>query len=138
MCYKEVFTGTFFFWMLGFSLMHASGSGFVGNAHIFSYSFYADSNISKECFLAFQTMFCATAATIVSGAMAERTKFSAYIIISIVISLLVYPVEGHWAWGGGWLAGLGFHDFAGSAVVHACGGAVALAGAIVLGPRIGK
>lgn len=136
--FLDFMVGTFFFWMLGFSLMHASGSGFVGNAHIFSYSFYADSNISKECFLAFQTMFCATAATIVSGAMAERTKFSAYIIISIVISLLVYPVEGHWAWGGGWLAGLGFHDFAGSAVVHACGGAVALAGAIVLGPRIGK
>lgn len=130
--------GTFFFWMLGFSLMQASGNGFIGTPHLFSFSFYPDTNIPKECFLAFQTMFCATAATIVSGAMAERTKFSAYIIISIVISLLIYPVEGHWVWGGGWLSELGFHDFAGSTVVHSCGGVIALAGAMVLGPRIGK
>ena len=83
-------------------------------------------------------MFCATAATIVSGAMAERTKFSAYILVSILISVLIYPIEGHWVWGGGWLSDLGFHDFAGSAVVHTCGGVIGLAGAIVLGPRIGK
>ena len=70
--------------------------------------------------------------------MAERTKFSAYIIISTLVSVLIYPIEGHWAWGGGWLSELGFHDFAGSAVVHACGGSIALAGALILGPRIGK
>ena len=136
--FVDFMAGTFFFWMMGFSLMHAEGSSFIGRLHIFDYSFYADSNLPKECVLAFQTMFCATASTIVSGAMAERTKFSSYIIISIIISVLIYPIEGHWAWGGGWLSELGFHDFAGSAVVHACGGCIALAGAIILGPRIGK
>ncbi|MGM9786704.1 MAG: ammonium transporter [Candidatus Cryptobacteroides sp.] len=136
--FVDFMAGTVFFWMLGFSLMHSEGNGFIGGLHLFDYSFYPDSNLPKECVLCFQTMFCATASTIVSGAMAERTKFSAYIIISILVSLLVYPVEGHWAWGGGWLSKLGFHDFAGSAVVHTCGGVIALAGAIILGPRIGK
>ncbi len=136
--FVDFMAGTLFFWMIGFSLMHADGNSFIGKLHLFDYSFYPDTNIPKECTLAFQTMFCATAATIVSGAMAERTKFSSYIIISILVSVLIYPIEGHWAWGGGWLAGLGFHDFAGSAVVHSCGGAIALAGAIILGPRIGK
>ena len=136
--FVDFMAGTLFFWMLGFSLMHSEGCGFIGSIHLFDYSFYADSNLPKECILCFQTMFCATAATIVSGAMAERTKFSAYILISIIVSVLIYPIEGHWAWGGGWLSELGFHDFAGSAVVHACGGTIALAGAIILGPRIGK
>ena len=136
--FLDFMVGTFFFWMIGFSLMHAGGNGFIGGVHLFDYSFYPDTNIPKECFLAFQTMFCATAATIVSGAMAERTKFASYILISVLISVLIYPVEGHWVWGGGWLSTLGFHDFAGSAVVHTCGGVIGLAGAIILGPRIGK
>ncbi|MBR1558821.1 MAG: adenylate cyclase, partial [Clostridia bacterium] len=86
----------------------------------------------------FQTVFCATSATIVSGAMAERTKFSAYCVYSAAISLFIYPVSGHWIWGGGWLAGMGFHDFAGSTAVHMVGGVCALIGAKLLGPRIGK
>jgi Amt family ammonium transporter len=136
--FVDFMIGTFLFWAIGFSIMQSPGTGFIGKLHLFDFSFFPDTNIPKECTLAFQTVFCATAATIVSGAMAERTKFSSYIIISILVSVLIYPVEGHWAWGGGWLHDLGFHDFAGSAVVHSCGGLVALAGAIVLGPRIGK
>ncbi|MGM9677346.1 MAG: ammonium transporter, partial [Butyricicoccus sp.] len=88
--------------------------------------------------LIFQTVFCATAATIVSGSMAERTKFSSYCIYSIIISAIVYPISGHWIWGGGWLAQMGFHDFAGSTAVHMVGGVAALVGAAFLGPRIGK
>ncbi len=83
-------------------------------------------------------MFCATSATIVSGAVAERTKYSAYILFSLVICLVIYPVVGHWIWGGGWLSKLGFHDFAGSTVVHSVGGLCALVGAYIIGPRIGK
>jgi ammonium transporter, Amt family len=94
--------------------------------------------IWEICYWMFQIVFAATAATIVSGSMAERTKFSAYIIYSIVISLIIYPISGHWIWGGGWLAVKGFHDFAGSTVVHSVGGWSALIGAIALGPRIGK
>ena len=90
------------------------------------------------CYVIFQTVFCATAATIVSGSMAERTNFKAYCLYSAAISLLIYPIGGHWAWGGGWLSGLGFHDFAGSAVVHNVGGVIACLGAWMLGPRIGK
>ena len=128
--------GSVLYWILGFSIMYGadfgllgwSGFGFIGE----------DSNIPAECTFIFQTVFCATAATIVSGAMAERTKFSMYFVYSMLISAFVYPIEGHWSWGGGWLAEMGFHDFAGSTVVHLCGGALALAGAIVLGPRIGK
>lgn len=86
----------------------------------------------------FQTVFCATASTIVSGAMAERTKFSSYCVYSVVISLIIYPVSGHWIWGGGWLSELGFHDFAGSTAVHMVGGIAALVGAKMVGPRIGK
>ncbi|MBP5539009.1 MAG: ammonium transporter [Bacteroidales bacterium] len=136
--FVDFMVGTVLFWMLGFALMHGSGNGFIGSWNLFDFSFYPDTNIPKECFLIFQTMFCATAATIVSGAMAERTKFSTYIVISIIISVLIYPIEGHWVWGGGWLSQMGFHDFVGSAVVHTCGGSIALAGAMVLGPRIGK
>ena len=92
----------------------------------------------QMCYWMFQIVFAATAATIVSGSMAERTKFSAYIIYSIFISLIIYPISGHWIWGGGWLGNMGFHDFAGSTVVHSVGGWAALMGAIALGPRIGK
>ena len=97
-----------------------------------------DSTFPTMAFLIFQTVFCATAATIVSGAMAERTKFSAYCLYSLAISAVVYPISGHWIWGGGWLGQLGFHDFAGSTAVHMVGGVAALIGAKMLGPRIGK
>ena len=86
----------------------------------------------------FQTVLCAVTAAIVSGAMAERTEFSSSCLITILISLLIYPIVGHWSWGGGWLAGLGFHDFAGASVVSLTGGICALTGAKALGPRIGK
>ena len=136
--FVDFLIGTVLFWIIGFGLMHGTGNGFIGEIHLFDFSFYPDTSIPKECTLIFQTVFCATAATIVSGAMAERTKFSMYVVFSIVVSVLIYPVEGHWAWGGGWLSELGFHDFAGSTVVHTCGGLIGLAGAMVLGPRIGK
>ena len=136
--FVDFMVGSFLFWMIGFGLMHGANNGFIGGLHLFDWSFIGDSNVPAECTLIFQTVFCATAATIVSGGMAERTKFSMYILISIIISVVIYPIEGHWTWGGGWLSELGFHDFAGSTVVHSCGGVIALAGAMVLGPRIGK
>lgn len=130
--------GSILFWILGFSLMFGTDYSFVGWDGFFFSSNGGNENLPAPAFFIFQTMFCATAATIVSGAMAERTKFSNYLIYSILISAFVYPISGHWGWGGGWLAQLGFHDFAGSTMVHACGGMLALAGAMALGPRIGK
>ena len=128
--------GSVLYWVLGFSIMYGVGNAFIGwDGFCF---LPEDCNIPSEATFFFQTVFCATAATIVSGGMAERTKFSMYLVYSILISAVIYPIEGHWSWGGGWLDGLHFHDFAGSTVVHACGGWLALAGAIVLGPRIGK
>ena len=102
------------------------------------YSYVLPSGVPLWAFAIFQTVFCATAATIVSGSMAERTKFSAYCIYSACISLFIYPISGHWIWGGGWLSQLGFHDFAGSTAVHMVGGVCACIGAAMLGPRIGK
>lgn len=128
--------GTILFWIAGYSFMFGDG-GFIGKPS-FEGLPNTPGNIPPECFLIFQTVFCATAATIVSGAMAERTKFSMYLVYSAVVSLLIYPVSGHWTWGGGWLDDLGFHDFAGSSIVHSVGGAIAFAGALVLGPREGK
>ena len=130
--------GSVLFWIIGFSLMFGTDQGFLGWDGFFFRSNGGNDNLPSAAFFIFQTMFCATAATIVSGAMAERTKFSNYLIYSILISAIVYPISGHWGWGGGWLSELGFHDFAGSTMVHACGGMLALAGAIALGPRIGK
>ena len=130
--------GSLLFWLVGFGFMFGSeGAGFIGAPNWGSLSFYK-SELPVEGFLIFQTVFCATSATIVSGAMAERTKFSMYLVYSAFISLFIYPIEGHWTWGGGWLSELGFHDFAGSAIVHSVGGVLALIGAIALGPRIGK
>ena len=128
--------GTPIFWILGFGIMFGAASPFFGG-----FDFFADGVVGEGydwTTLIFQTVFCATAATIVSGSMAERTKFSAYCIYSMVISAVIYPVSGHWIWGGGWLAELGFHDFAGSTAVHMVGGVAALIGAAILGPRIGK
>ena len=130
--------GSVLFWIVGFSLMFGTDHGFLGWDCLFFRSNGGNENLPVPAFFIFQTMFCATAATIVSGAMAERTKFSNYLIYSVIISAIVYPVSGHWGWGGGWLSELGFHDFAGSTLVHACGGMLAMAGAIALGPRIGK
>lgn len=132
----DFMAGSVLYWILGFSIMYGAGTAWFGWEGFFFIG--SDSNVPAECTFIFQTVFCATAATIVSGAMAERTKFSMYLVYSILISAFVYPIEGHWSWGGGWLSEMGFHDFAGSTVVHLCGGALALAGAIVLGPRIGK
>lgn len=142
--------GSLLFWFAGFGMMFGSGgAGFVGMPNFGDLSFYSG-DLPVEGFLVFETVFCATAATIVSGAMAERTKFSMYVIYSVVISLVIYPVEGHWTWGGGWLCdgadgsfmmktfGTVFHDFAGSAIVHSVGGVLAFIGAMVLGPRLGK
>ena len=128
--------GTVLFWILGYSIMYGADFGICGWSGFFNLP--SDSNVPGEATFIFQTVFCATTATIVSGSMAERTKFSMYVLYSVLISAFIYPIEGHWSWGGGWLSELGFHDFAGSTVVHLCGGALALAGAIVLGPRIGK
>ena len=132
--------GTPLFWLFGFGLMFGDGK-FIGAYKGIADSTYASAapdGVPFFAFLIFQTVFCATAATIVSGAMAERTKFISYCIYSAVISLLVYPIEAHWIWGGGWLADLGFHDFAGSTCVHMAGGVAAFVGAAILGPRIGK
>jgi Amt family ammonium transporter len=136
--------GALAFWAVGFGIMFGvSKTGWFGTTGFFLSDFARDGDPWTLAFWMFQVVFCATAATIVSGAMAERTKFVAYLFYSAVISGLIYPVFGSWAWGSlykgsGWLEGLGFIDFAGSTVVHSVGGWAALAGAIVLGPRIGK
>jgi Amt family ammonium transporter len=131
--------GTPAYWLVGFGLMFGVGP-VIGWLDFGTRADYAVLGLSvpMPVFLIFQTVFCATSATIVSGAMAERTKFISYCIYSVAISLLVYPVSGHWIWGGGWLSELGFHDFAGSTAVHLVGGVAALVGAKMLGPRIGK
>ncbi|MDR3050411.1 MAG: ammonium transporter [Oscillospiraceae bacterium] len=133
--------GTPLYWLVGFGIMFG-GSGLLAGGFDplvrGDYSAILPSGIPLPVFLVFQTVFCATAATIVSGAMAERTKFLAYCLYSAAISLIIYPISGHWIWGGGWLAQLGFHDFAGSTAVHMVGGVAALIGAKILGPRIGK
>ena len=129
--------GSVLYWLIGFGLMFAGTAPLIGELDLFIQGNY-DAAIPTAAFVIFQTVFCATAATIVSGAMAERTKFSSYLIYSAVISAVVYPISGHWIWGGGWLAEMGFHDFAGSTVVHMVGGVAALVGAKILGPRLGK
>jgi Amt family ammonium transporter len=136
--------GSLAFWAIGFGLMFGvSKSGWLGTSGFFLSDFSPDGDPWVLAFWMFQVVFAATAATIVSGAMAERTKFTGYLLYSIFISALIYPVFGSWAWGSlyhgnGWLEGLGFIDFAGSTVVHSVGGWAALAGTIVLGPRLGK
>ena len=136
--------GTPCFWLVGFGLMFSGTGALIGHLDPMIKGTYTAANsvvpstIPLWCYAIFQTVFCATAATIVSGSMAERTNFKAYCIYSAVISLFVYPISGHWIWGGGWLYQLGFHDFAGSTCVHMVGGAIACLGAWMLGPRIGK
>lgn len=144
--------GALLFWLVGFGIMFGVGS-FAGCPHLADLDSMAqllNNGLPIEGFLIFQTVFCATSATIVSGAMAERTKFSMYLVYTVFISVLIYPISGHWTWGGGWLMngsegsfmmnvfGVASHDFAGSMVVHSVGGWIALVGAVILGPRIGK
>lgn len=128
--------GTIFFWMIGWAVMFGtSRSGLFGTNQFFLSG--ADTVVFRNWM--FQVVFAATAATIVSGAMAERTKFNAYLIYTVFISALIYPVSGHWIWNSsGWLASMGFYDFAGSTVVHSTGGWAALTGAFILGARRGK
>ena len=134
------------FMLLGWGLMFGGDNPFVGTQHLFvlggqDLSFYDDTLTSTVPFWGkffFQLVFCGTAATIVSGAVAERIKYVSFIIFSFVLTLVIYPIVGHWIWGGGWLSSLGFMDFAGDAAVHSVGGWAALAGALLLGPRIGK
>ena len=133
--------GTPCFWLVGFGIMFGAGTklfGWIDPMIMKDYSHVLPTGVPLWAFAIFQTVFCATSATIVSGAMAERTKFSANCIYSAAISLIIYPVSGLWIWGGGWLSELGFHDFAGSTAVHMVGGVCALIGAKMLGPRIGK
>ncbi len=134
--------GSIIFLVVGFGLMFGESlggivgiTGFIDPTSLNLSQFEA---LSPTVFIFFQTVFCATAATIVSGAMAERTKFSSYLIYTLVISLVIYPISGHWIWGGGFLSKIGFIDYAGSTAVHSVGGWAALMGAVVLGPRMGK
>lgn len=136
--------GSIFFFLIGFAIMFGKDmGGIIGSTGFFNTFSLADeagmiNGLPIGVFMIFHTVFCATAATIVSGAMAERTKFSTYLIYSAAISIFIYPVTGHWIWSDGWLSGIGFHDFAGSTAVHMVGGVCALIGAKILGPRIGK
>lgn len=138
--------GTVVFSLLGYSLMMGEDAlfGLIGKPNLDLFTHFSDfirspaEGFTNASFFVFNLVFCATTATIVSGAMAERTKFSAYCVYSAVISLLIYPIEAHWIWGGGWLSRLGFHDYAGSCAIHMVGGVAALIGAVILGPRIGK
>ena len=138
--------GTVVFSLLGYTLMMGEDAlgGLIGKPNLDMFLHFGEfisangEGFTNASTFVFNLVFCATTATIVSGAMAERTKFSAYCVYSGVISLLIYPIEAHWIWGGGWLAKLGFHDYAGSCAIHMVGGIAALIGAAVLGPRIGK
>ena len=134
------------FLIIGWGLMFGGDNPLIGTQHLFilgdsDLSYYKDTLTSNVPFWGkffFQLVFCGTAATIVSGAVAERVKYISFIIFSFILTLFIYPIVGHWIWGGGWLADLGFMDFAGDTVVHSVGGWAALAGALILGPRIGK
>lgn len=130
--------GSILYWAIGYTLMYGDSlGGIIGMPKLF-FNDDGIGNYANNTDLIFQTVFAATAATIVSGAVAERTKFNAYLIFTVVITIFIYPVSGHWKWGGGWLDQLGFLDFAGSTIVHSVGAWVGLAGAIILGPRAGK
>jgi Amt family ammonium transporter len=136
--------GTVAYWAIGFGLMFGAGNLLFGTSGFFLHdtgNTFASLDwtiVPLECKYFFQLVFCATAATIVAGSMAERTKFAAYIFYSIAITAIIYPIVGHWIWGGGWLAEIGMWDFAGSTVVHSTGGWLAFTGAVMLGPRDGK
>lgn len=126
------------YWAVGFGLMFGGAGALVGAWDPFILGSYDFGGLPLWVYVIFETVFCATAATIVSGSMAERTNFKAYCCYSAAVSLIIYPITGHWIWGGGWLQQMGFHDFAGSMAVHCVGGTTACLGAGMLGPRIGK
>ena len=136
--------GSIFFFLIGAGIMFGPdiagilGFGGIGNPYSLADASGMYNGLPVGVFLIFQTVFCATSATIVSGAMAERTKFSTYLIYSACISIFIYPITGHWIWSDGWLSGIGFHDFAGSTAVHMVGGVCAFIGAAIEGPRLGK
>ena len=138
--------GTVVFMLLGYPLMMGEDMlfGLIGKPNLQLFTHFKEfiaspsEGFTDASYFVFNLVFCATTATIVSGAMAERTKFSAYCVYSGVISMFIYPIEAHWIWGGGWLSQIGFHDYAGSCAIHMVGGTAALIGAILLGPRIGK
>lgn len=134
--------GTIFFWICGFAIMYGTDVfGLFGSSNFFlsdAVTSTGELDAWMYAYWFFQAVFAATAATIVSGAMAERTKFTAYIVYTVFITALIYPVVGHWIWGGGWLSDLGFYDFAGSTVVHSVGAWAGLVGTMLLGPRIGR
>ena len=136
--------GSIAYWAIGFAIMFGTGSAFMGLSGWFvpadstAFASLEWSSVPTHAAWLFQLVFAATAATIVSGAMAERTQFKSYLIYSVFITGIIYPVVGHWVWGGGWLSDFGMSDFAGSTVVHSTGGWLALTGAVVLGPRAGK
>ncbi len=136
--------GSIAYWIIGYGIMFGGLNGIFGGIDLFTTGSYDTGTVPFWVHFMFNTVFCATSATIVSGAMAERTKFISYLVYSLVISAFIYPIEAHWIWGGGWLSELtigswsGFHDYAGSTVVHMVGGISALIGAKILGPRIGK
>ncbi|MEA5002605.1 MAG: ammonium transporter [Christensenella sp.] len=137
--FVDYMIGSILFLCVGFAVMFGGDGAFIGTSGFFNpTSIQVVDNIPPELYIFFQTVFCATAATIVSGAVAGRTKFTAYCAVSAFVSLIIYPVSGHWIWGGGFLSQMGFVDFAGSTAVHSVGGWVALMGAIMVGPRIGK
>ena len=138
--FSDFAIGSLIFWILGYTIMYGDDiGGFIGKISLF-YSNNEIDGVPNLASLMFQTVFAATAATIVSGAVAERTKFEAYLIFSVIITAFIYPISGHWIWGGGWLSQMEtpFHDFAGSTVVHSVGAWVGLIGAWMVGPRIGK
>ncbi len=126
------------FFVIGYALMFGDGNGFIGLKGFGLYGAKSGADVPLYAFWLFQAAFCGAAATIVAGGMAERMKFMAYLIYSFIISAFIYPIVGHWIWGGGWLSNMGFADFAGSAVVHTVGGCAALVGTIILKPRTGK
>jgi ammonium transporter, Amt family len=126
------------FFMFGYAIMFGPGNGFLGLKGWFLSGAESGADIPLFAFWLFQAAFCGAAATIVAGGMAGRMKFQSYLIYSFVVSALIYPIVGHWIWGGGWLSKLNFVDFAGSTVVHSVGGFAALIGTIILKPRIGK
>lgn len=143
----DLSVGVLLYWLVGYGIMYPGdswmmagwfGFGQVGTAAPLAEADIAAGALEPQVDFLFQAVFAATAATIVSGAVAGRLKFSVYLIYSAILTGIIYPISGAWKWGGGWLDGLGFHDFAGSLLVHAVGGFAGLAGAIVLGPRIGK
>ncbi len=137
--FVDFMIGSILFLFVGYAVMFGDGNGFMGLSGFFNAtSINACDTVSPELFIFFQTVFCATAATIVSGAVAGRTRFGAYCLCSAFVSFVIYPISGHWIWGGGFLSNMGFVDFAGSTAVHSVGGWVSLMGAFMVGPRIGK